>query len=256
MRPIITLLTDFGTADGFVGAMKGVILGRCGEATVVDITHQIAPQDVGAGARALAQAAPLFPASTIHVVVVDPGVGTARRPLLLASRDQLFIGPDNGLLSLAVDDPVEARVLDRPELFLPAVSRTFHGRDVFASVAGHLAAGLAPEDCGSSIKNWTRLELPRPQVQQHRLLGQVLHHDHFGNLITNLDRQLLGDGDRWQVFLQGRSIGPILETFGDVENGRWVAYIGSGGLLEIAIRNGHAARHVENPNAEVLLCPR
>ncbi len=256
MGTIVTLLTDFGTADGFVGAMKGVILNRSPGATVVDITHDIAAQDVRAGARALAEAAPLFPPGTIHVAVVDPGVGSARRPLLVSGEGQRFIGPDNGLLSLAAPRG-EARVLDREELFRGTVSSTFHGRDVFASVAGHLAAGLPPQSCGGQAGDWQRLELPRPTVEADRLEGAVVHVDRFGNLITNLERGAVGDAARWQVALGGRHIGSIRDTFSDVAPGQWVAYIGSGGELEIAVRDGDAASALKQQAMEtqVLLRP-
>ena len=244
MGTIITLLTDFGTADGYVGAMKGVILRRSPGATVVDITHDIPPQKVHAGARALAEAAPLFPAGTIHVAVVDPGVGSARHPLLVASEGQLFIGPDNGLLSLAAPAG-EARALDRRELFRATVSSTFHGRDVFASVAGHLAAGLPPQSCGHVVERWQRLQLPKPTMEADRIAGTVIHVDRFGNLITNLKRGAVGDAARWRIFVDERDIGPIRGTFSDVAPGQWVAYIGSGGELEIAVRDGDAASALE-----------
>ena len=255
MRTIVTLVTDFGTVDGFVGAIKGVILGRCPHATVVDITHDIPPQDVRAGARALAEAAPHFPPGSIHVAVVDPGVGTPRHPLLLASEGQLFIGPDNGLLSLAAPG-AEAWILNRPQLFRSTVSRTFHGRDVFASVAGHLAAGLPPRSCGEPVKRWARLEQPRPRAEGDRLEGVVLHVDRFGNLITNLDQAAVGDPGCWEVRLEERDIGPIRGTFGEVAPGQWVAYIGSSGALEIAIRDGDAASTLERAtDVQVILRP-
>ena len=164
-EPLVTLLSDFGTRDGYVGAMKGVILSRAPRARVVDLTHDIAPQDVRAGARALRQAVPWFPSGTIHVAVVDPGVGTSRRPLLVRSQGQLLVGPDNGLLSLAAATDAEAWVLDRPELFLDELSATFHGRDVFASVAGHLAAGRLAR--APAARAWTSsrvLQEPRPRA--------------------------------------------------------------------------------------------
>ena len=255
MKTIVTLLTDFGTVDGFVGAMKGVILERCPDTSVVDITHDIAPQDVGAGARALAEAAPHFPPGTIHLAVVDPGVGSLRHPLLLASEGQLLIGPDNGLLSLAAPHG-EGWILNRPELFRSTVSRTFHGRDVFASVAGHLAAGLPPQSCGEPVGQWVQLEQPLPSVERDRLVGAVLHVDRFGNLITNLDSAHLGDAQGWEVRLADRDIGPIRGTFSEVAPGQWVAYIGSSGALEIAIRDGDAASALEKTtDLQVILRP-
>lgn len=256
MPPTITLLTDFGTADGYVGAIKGVILSRAPGATLIDITHDIAPQDVAAGARALREAAPWFPAQTIHLAVVDPGVGTSRAPLLLQGGGQLWIGPDNGLLSLAAPPSSQGWVLNRADLFQPRPSHTFHGRDIFASVAGHLAAGLAPERCGEPVERWVQLDQPRPRCEPGEVRGQVVHVDRFGNLITNLDRDVVGQPWRWQVHLGQRQLGPIHQTFADVESGRWVAYIGSSGVLEIAVRDGDAADALQRADArqtEVML---
>jgi len=241
MQPIITLLTDFGTSDGFVGAMKGVILSLAPGAQVVDLTHEIAPQDVLSGAWALREAATTFPPGTIHVAVVDPGVGTDRRPILVEHGGQLFVGPDNGVLSLAAPDG-QAWHLDRPNLFRGRVSQTFHGRDVFAPVAGHLAAGLSPDACGSAIETWLRWPEPRPTRTQGRISGQVVHADRFGNLVTNICHDDLGaERQAWVVEVGGQSIGLLSSTFGDVERGEWVAYIGSSGYLEIGIREGRAS---------------
>jgi S-adenosylmethionine hydrolase len=256
MRPIVTLLTDFGTVDGFVGAMKGVVLSRAPEALVLDLTHDIPPQDVHAGARALREAAWTFPAGTIHVAVVDPGVGTRRRRLLLASDGQLFIGPDNGLLSLAAGADARGWVLERRQYFMPRISSTFHGRDVFAAVAGHLAAGIEPAAFGPPAGDFLRLSEPAPRREGKRVIGSVLYGDRFGNLITNIDEGLLGDGEAWVVSLGERSLGPLRETFSDVEPGGWVAYVGSGGRLEIAVREGRAADLAgpQAADAEVVLC--
>jgi len=260
---IVTLLSDFGTRDGYAGAMKGVVLTRAPAALVVDLTHDIPPRDVRTGARALREATATFPAGSIHVGVVDPGVGTARRGLLLRDRGRCFVGPDNGLLSLAVGEGAEGWVLDRPELFAAEVSPTFHGRDVFASVAGHLAAGLEPARCGTPIRSWEHLALPAPLLLGDALVGRVIHIDGFGNLITNLRREVaLAAAARWgmagaplRVRLADRDLGPPRATFGEVEPGAWVAYWGSGGELEIAVRDGDAAASLEAPLAmEVELC--
>lgn len=240
MRRIITLLTDFGTADGFVGAMKGVILARAPDAQVVDLTHEIPPQSIHHGAWALREAAGMFPANTVHVAVVDPGVGTARRPVLIAENEQLFVGPDNGVLTLAATGG-RAWHLDRREVFRNVVSNTFHGRDVFASVAGHLAAGTAPDRCGSPIASWCKLHEPRPARRGHGVEGQVVHTDRFGNLITNIDRQWLESERAWEVRVEALLVGPLRSTFGDVEPGQWVAYMGSSGRVEVAVRDGSAA---------------
>jgi hypothetical protein len=242
MRRIVTLLTDFGTADGFVGAMKGVVLSRAPDARVIDLTHEIPPHDVRCGAWALREASRTFPVNTIHVAVVDPGVGTERRPILVASRGQLYVGPDNGLLSLAAPrGDGDAFLLDQPALHRQEASRTFHGRDIFASVAGHLAAGLSKESCGTPISTWDCIEEPRPRKRGDSILGEVLHSDRFGNLVTNIDRDALQGDEDWEVTLAERSVGPLRRTFGEVGPGEWVAYLGSGGFVEVAVREGQAA---------------
>src|SRR3954469_15734453 len=189
---LITLLTDFGTADYFVGAMKGVILSINGDARIVDLTHEIPPHDIMSGAFTLAAACRNFPAGTIHVAVVDPGVGSARRPILVSSRHQLFVGPDNGLFSFIYQDEADKRVihLTNESFFRRPVSATFHGRDVFAPVAAALSKGVAPEEFGPAIKDYVRLPeiKPRP-LGAGQLEASVIHLDRFGNCVTNLTRQ-------------------------------------------------------------------
>lgn len=259
MGIVITLLTDFGTVDGYVAAMKGVLLSRAPEAQVVDLTHEILPQDVITGAWALKEAAPWFPTGTIHLSVVDPGVGTTRRALVLKSEDHLFVGPDNGLLSLAAAGAVEGWLLDHPRWFCQPVSNTFHGRDIFASVAGHLAAGVAPDRLGSPVQGWVQLDLPMPRRDGNQIIGQIARVDRFGNLITNVDQPMIGNMAGWDVSIGGISVGPIQRTFGDVQPGQWVAYLGSSGMLEIAVREGRAVdllQPVGGTAAEVILCER
>ena len=241
-KPLVTLLSDFGTVDGFVGAMKGVIFSIAPDATVVDLTHEIPAQDVRAGAWALREAAPHFPPGTIHVAVVDPEVGTARRPLALECRGHWFVGPDNGLLSLAAEEASTGIALDRPEYHRPQVSNTFHGRDIFAPAAGHLAAGVAPRELGHEIKKWARITVPAASFNGDRVMGQVIHVDQFGNLITNIRARDLPGGRAWRLSWLGKEIGPLRQTFGDVASGQWVAYAGSSGQVEIGIRDGRAAQ--------------
>jgi len=240
-RPCVTLLTDFGTRDGYVGAMKGVIVSRCPTVTIADLTHDVEPQDVLGGALALAASAPWFPAGTIHVAVVDPGVGSARRPLLLEDDGALYVGPDNGLLSLAVPQPRTIYVLDRSDWFQAPVSATFHGRDVFASVAGHLAAGVAPARLATPIEDFQRLFLPAPRVTAVGCEGEIVHCDRFGNLVTNVtaaDLSTAGDGCRIEV--AGKVIDGVSRTYADAALGALVALVGSSGRLEIAVRDGSA----------------
>ncbi|MCA9673284.1 MAG: SAM-dependent chlorinase/fluorinase [Myxococcales bacterium] len=239
---IVALLSDFGTIDGYVGAMKGVVLTHAPLAQIIDVTHEIPRQDVRAGAWALRQSARYFPAGTIFCAVVDPGVGTSRAPLVLTSGGRFFIGPDNGLLSWAAQADSRVFAIERPELMAEQVSRTFHGRDIFASVAGHLAqGGLSPEACGPPVDTWVRLPFPRPERHEAKVRGEVLHIDHFGNVVTTIDTATLGDYSKARVQVGARDIGPIRATFGDVDEGDWLAFIGSAGLLEVAIRGGDAA---------------
>jgi S-adenosylmethionine hydrolase len=269
MTCTVTLLTDFGTVDGFVGAMKGVILSLAPDARLVDLGHELPPHDVRAGAWALREAAPYFPPGTIHVAVVDPGVGSARRPLLLRAAGQLLVGPDNGLLSLAArrcGGACEGWVLDASELHRPQPSATFHGRDIFAAVAGHLARGLAPERAGTPAREWIELAAPRAvRRADGSWRGCVVHVDRFGNLITNLEAAELAAASPaggWCVALAGaaagracRALGPLRTTFADVAPGEWLAYLGSSGLLEIAVREGSASASGAGLGAEVEVRP-
>jgi S-adenosylmethionine hydrolase len=239
MGRIVTLLTDFGTVDGFVGAMKGVVLSRAPEAQVVDLTPEIDSHDLRAGAWALCEASRTFPAGTIHVAVVDPGVGTQRRPILIQHDKQLFVGPDNGVLCLAAPAG-PAWHLDNPKWFCEEVSSTFHGRDIFASVAGHLASGVPPTACGTPISDRIRLEQSRASRRGDTIIGEVIHVDRFGNLITNIARTDLVQAPGWAVTLGDLSVGEIRGTFGDVARGEWVAYVGSSGYVEIAVREERA----------------
>lgn len=247
--PIITLTTDFGEQDGYVAAMRGVILSLAPDITLVDVSHAITPGAIRQGASVLASAVPFFPPATIHVVVVDPGVGSARRPLLLHTPYGLLVGPDNGLLTetarLAWGDdlPVAAYHLNRPDVWRAMVSATFHGRDIFAPVAARLALGASPPSLGDPIADPITLPplIPTPLAGGWR--GEVLHIDRFGNLITTLEVARLPAPPvvgRAVVEAAGRRI-PLARTFSDVEVGALVAYVGSSGRIEVAIRQGDAA---------------
>lgn len=253
---LITLLTDFGTIDGYVGAMKGVILARAHTAQVIDITHDIPPHNVAMGARALREAAAYFSAGTIHIAIVDPGVGTTRRPLLLEQAGQFFLGPDNGLLTLAVTNVVMAWELNRPQFFSKQVSSTFEGRDIFSSVAGHLAAGVDPDSMGTRIFSWCNLEEPTPVKEDQNWIGKVVHADRFGNLITNLPGSLAAERFVWEVWLGNHNLGRLRKTYHDVAFGQWLAYVGSSGMIEIAICEGNARRSMGMQDIEVRLCQK
>jgi hypothetical protein len=241
---IITLTTDFGLQDHYVGAMKGVILSRCPEAHLVDITHDIPPFSLYAGAYAVDQAAPFFPPGTIHVVVVDPGVGTDRKPLLVEFQEQFFIAPDNGVLSLALvrTGSSTAREITNRDLWLPHPSSTFHGRDIFAPVAAALASGTArPENVGPLVENIQRLPGLTPvELERGAWQGKILSVDRFGNVITNF-RPPAGS---FSLNVGQHVITEFRPSFGAAAPGLVFAYSGSSGYLEIAMNQGNAAQIV------------
>jgi len=244
---IVTLTSDFGTVDGYVGAMKGVISSAAPSARMLDITHEIRPGDVRGGALAVEASAPFFPAGTIHLVVVDPGVGTRRRAIAVEAADGVFVGPDNGVLSLAAKGPRRVYALDRSERYRKVVSATFHGRDVFAPIAALLAEGARPRDLGTAVAGMMDLKLPAPTVARSEVIGQVIHVDRFGNLVTNITTAELralsavGEPRNCTVRVGRKSAGSIVRTYGDGEPGALLALVGSSGRLEIAVREGSAA---------------
>lgn len=241
---IITLTTDFGLADPFVGIMKGVILGIAPAVSIVDITHEVPSYGVLEGAIALDASYRYFPAGTIHVAVVDPGVGSERRPIAVRSEGQIFIAPDNGVLSLACGRGAVAPDvyhLTNRALFNESVSRTFHGRDVFAPAAGHLAAGRPLETVGPRLSDWTRIDLPDVQrVESGLSRGVVLRIDKFGNLITNVPGGVLGSGFR--IRIAGAEVRRLVSSYAEAPPGELVAIVGSYGYVEISIREGSAAK--------------
>ncbi len=249
--PVITLLTDFGFKDGFTGVMRGVILTILPEVQIVDITHAISPQNILEGSLVLANTAPYFPPGTIHVAVVDPGVGTARRPLAARIGEQYFIGPDNGLFTGVIEaaekagDSMTFYHLNKPEYWLKEVSRSFHGRDIFAPVAAHLAAGVPVEKMGEPVTDPARIMIPRPEATIEGWAGQVLAVDHFGNLLTNLGPEHLSANKRVVIKVGEARIDGLVETFGEREPGSLVAMIDSSGVLEIAEVNGSAAEKLK-----------
>jgi S-adenosylmethionine hydrolase len=239
---VITLTTDFGTRDGYVAELKAVILGLAASARLVDITHEVEPQQVAEAALTLGAVAPRFPPGTIHVAVVDPGVGTARRGIVLAAGHQLFVGPDNGLFSPFLRAPGwVAHQLSAPELRLPAVSPTFHGRDVFAPAAAYLALGVEPARFGPPVQDPVTLAHPEPRQTGKGLAATVIHVDRFGNLVTSVDAgRLAGLGGGATVRIRGRVL-RVVRTFGDLPPGGLGALLGSRGWLEVVARDGSAA---------------
>lgn len=239
----VTLTTDFGTADGYVGEMKGVLLSRAPDAVPVDITHSVEPGDVEGGAWVLARVWERFPPDTIHLVVIDPGVGTERRALAARAGDRWFVGPDNGLLTLVLrrHAVASARRLDPERLEVDEPSDTFHGRDLFAPAAAHLAAGRPSEGLGPELDPGTFVRFPVAQVERRdgRARGEVVHVDRFGNLITNIPSESLPE--RPILEIAGQEVRAVGRSFADVGRGELVLIRGSGGTVEVAARETSAA---------------
>jgi S-adenosyl-L-methionine hydrolase (adenosine-forming) len=236
---ILTLLTDFGLADPFVGMMKGAIACVSPSTRVIDITHEIAPQDVETAAFVLARSYPYFPSGTVHVAVVDPGVGTTRKPIAIAHEGHIFVGPDNGILTLAAPRGSVVE-LDRLAYFRETVSTSFHGRDVFAPVAAHLSSGVPIASVGSRLVGRARLRWPAPRRSRAAVRGRIIATDRFGNLITNLEPSHTRAFRRPVFRVAGQSIEGIRSAYAEVPEGEPLALFDGYGLLEIAIRNGSA----------------
>ncbi len=248
---MITLLTDFGSQDYFVPAVKGVILSLHPQANIIDLTHDISAQDIRAAAFTLGACYHNFPVGTIHLAVVDPGVGSARRALVVEAGNHLFVGPDNGLFSFVYARETEVRVFQatRAEYFRQPVSPTFHGRDVFAPLAAWLAKGIAPADFGAEIRDYVRFTLPAPQTINDHILGEVLHIDHFGNCITNLtahELQLEHVTEATRLRIADHGVRRFATHFAQASNGEDLfAYLGSAGYWEIAAWQDSAARKLQ-----------
>ena len=248
-RQIITLTTDYGTNDHLVGSMKGVILGINSEVQVVDITHAVAPHDILDAALIINDASRYFPSRTVHVVVVDPGVGTERRPLLVTAGSQYYIAPDNGVLSLIYErekDALTVRQITAEHYFLQPLSRTFHGRDVFAPVAAWFCKAWQSASFGEEIEDYVRLSVPKPKADGNVTKGIVLRVDTFGNLLTNLTPDeipaLITSDAKVRIKIGNKEINHLSQTFADGAAAEAIALIGSNGALEISVNKGHAAK--------------
>jgi len=251
-QSLATLLTDFGTRDPYVAAMKGVILAMCPRAQLVDISHDVEAHDILSGAFILAHAAPYFPAGTLHVVVVDPGVGTDRRILAARFGGQVFLFPDNGIISMIAETmPLEEIVAVRNTRYLPpaGTSMTFHGRDIFAPLAGRILNGLDIKRLGPQPGTYKLLDLPAPAEQAGAMVGEVIFIDRFGNLISNIRRQQVRqrwkDLERLSVLCRGRDVGPLQGTYEFVEPGRQLALLNSMGFVEVAVNRGRACDELD-----------
>lgn len=243
---VITLLTDFGHEGGYVSALKGVILSINPEVHIVDISHEVGPQNVFEGAFTLFVNYRFFPKDTIHVAVVDPGVGSARKLLCARTSSGVFIAPDNGLLTPILDreKDFEIREINNQKLFLPAVSHTFHGRDKMAPAAAHLSRGLAFSKVGPKVSRWKRISFDMPHLNKHHVEGKVISIDRFGNLITNITSEhlfQLGPRESLRVRIKGRQISRVARFFSEVPRGELLALVGSSDFLEISKNLGSAA---------------
>ncbi|PYU11216.1 MAG: hypothetical protein DMG37_17505 [Acidobacteria bacterium] len=258
---IITLTTDYGTNDHLVGTLKGVILKINPDVTIVDITHNVTPFDLLDGALAIGAAYSYFPPKTVHMVVVDPGVGTERRPLLVSAGNQYFVAPDNGVLSVIYEREPEGLVVrnaNAEHYYLQPVSKTFHGRDIFAPVAAWLTKGWQTSGMGDEIEDYKRFALPSPKEADGVVKGVVLRTDAFGNLVTNFRQEDLPEGavQDGAIKLQAgtQAVSKFVETFAQGNGSEPFAYIGSSGFLEIGVNKGNAARTLGlNRGAAVVL---
>jgi S-adenosyl-L-methionine hydrolase (adenosine-forming) len=239
---IITLTTDFGLSDAFVGAMKGVILGINPQARIVDISHDIPPQDIDRAAFVVGCAAPFFPKGTVHAVVVDPGVGTERLILAVRTADHFFLAPNNGVLKHVFDAHPGAEVFNvtHSEYFRERVSRTFHGRDIFAPVAAHLSRGLSPEKLGRPFTEFDKGFVPRAVRLGDRITGEIIAFDRYGNGITNIPASWIDDPEKARVLVKGRDFETLARSYLDVPPGDPLAIIGSADALELSVNRGSA----------------
>ena len=250
-RPIITLLSDFGLRDSYVAEMKAVILSICPEACIIDISHEVRKFNIRMGAFLLARAARYFPERTIHVAVVDPGVGTERRPIIVESEKSLYVGPDNGVLMLSAqrEGIKHIYVIKNPKYMLKEISRTFHGRDIFSPAAAYLAKGVPPSEFGPEIFNPVTPSFIKPKISEDLIEGEVIHIDDFGNIITNIsfdDLKSLGirEGDQLTIKFRENVFNIKLCTaYGEVQLHTPLAIIGSSSFLEISVNQADASKY-------------
>jgi len=247
-KPTLTLTTDFGLSDHFVGTMKGVILAICPEAQIVDISHDVTPFEIGEGAYLIAQAYRYFPKKTVHVVVVDPGVGTARRPVVMEAAGQYFVAPDNGVLGMvqAREEGAKFRAITNAKYFLKEVSTTFHGRDIFAPVGAHLAAGVPAGRLGKPIEDFFKPGFDKPHREGKRTwMGRILRIDRFGNVITNFHADEFDLAlHRFQLAFGPVEVTAVAKNYAEHGSGELFAIKGSSGYYEVSMSQGSAAKKI------------
>jgi S-adenosylmethionine hydrolase len=267
MKRIITLTTDFGLQDHYIGAMKGVILAINPDVTIVDITHKVPRQDIFKGAFILRNFYRYFFRGTIHIVVVDPGVGGGRKPIALEADDNIFIGPDNGVFTFVYRESRSVRSFEisNPKYILPDLCSTFHGRDIFAPAAAHVSLGISMEDLGKNVKKPVTISIKKPEAQGDVIIGEVIYTDHFGNLITNIPADLIKPRSR--IYIGETIINGISKSYADVPKGVLLASFGSSGFLEISVNQGRASEVINSrekgsgrtnrmPEVRIILSPK
>jgi len=244
--PVVILMTDFGLRDTYVGQMKSVISSISPNAHVIDLSHDVDPQNIAQGAFFLERSMPFFPDRAVVVCVIDPGVGTSRKPIAIKTARQTFLAPDNGLLTpvLGLQTITDCISISNPEIMLPVQSSTFHGRDIFSPAAAHLCAGFPFDRLGDPVNPASCIMLPaeKNRIENGNIIeGRVLFCDHFGNIVTSLESSLVENRHRWEISAEGIDGLPIVKTYEDVDEGKLLAYRGSFDTIEIAVRNGSAA---------------
>ncbi len=239
MRRIITITTDFGLSDHYVGSMKGVILDINPECNIIDITHEIPKYDVTKTALLIRNFYKYFPKNSIHVVVVDPGVGSERKPIAVESEHGVFVGPDNGVFTFIVGDGAKVFEITNEEYMLEDISSTFHGRDIFAPTSAHLSLGVDIGKVGQELLLPYLLDFNKPQIGDNEIIGEVIYEDSFGNLITNIPAELIVDISK--ITIDGRIIDTVASSYSDSAKRELVAIIGSSGFLEVSVNQGSAA---------------
>jgi len=256
-REVITLITDFGTRDGYTGIMKGVILKINPLVRLVDISHEVSPHDIFEAGFILKNSYRYFPEGSIHLVVVDPGVGSKRRAILVEAGDHFFIGPDNGVFTFIYESEKIKKVVEltNKRYFLPHISNTFHGRDIFAPAAAYLSKGTPLEDLGTIFNDVVRFDIPKPETERGIIKGVVLHVDRFGNLISNIPevlfRELVGKGI-YEISIGGKVLGDIKGSYSEVKKEQTLALFGSSGYLEISVRGRDAQEKLKvNKGSEI-----
>jgi len=252
LKRVITLTTDFGDQDYYVGSMKGVILGINSNAVITDITHNIPRHDIFKAAFTVRGFYPYFSDDAIHVVVVDPGVGSVRRPIVVETGHGVLVGPDNGVFTLVMDncDKFNVYEVTNDEYMLNNVSNTFHGRDIFAPVAAHISAGVEPKELGRLINDPFKLRIKQPVVSDTEIVGEIIYTDSFGNLITNVSSNLVAGFSK--VKIGDIIVDTVAKSYQDVAKGEFLAIIGSSGFLEIAVNQGSAADIIKDNKIRVI----